>query len=282
MFEGIESLVSEIRKAAPLSERAGEICDIPVAITDKEQRVRVLTEVMEVERKLQPAPARRQGMSWHTELPSFIQHLNRYGSPSCTVWCSTDDTSMLAVYNYNPPGPQLDLAGWHDHYAKFEAKISPELKKWREFDDMPMQTEQFSDFIEEYRHHFAPGTDDSAGALEMIEVTRNLQIKTKGTFIKRVNPNTGEYHAVASEEQTGEGTRIPQKFALQLRVFEGEHAYRMEALVRFKIRDGIPWFSFILQRVDEIIAKAFEEMTTQVAEETGYDVYMGSPESLTR
>lgn len=248
---------------------------VPIAILREGEQVATLEEAMEAADRRADAPQRRSGVTLHSELASFIAHLKRYAEKHTTVWADTDATRLVAVYNDHPAGSDPKKAGWSDHRAVYEAPRSPEWSLWTQNADRMMSSEDFAEFIES-RIEDLTSTEGCASPVELLETARNMQIHTKGTFVKMVNPDTGEYHMVAQEEHDKKtSTRIPKRFTLALRVFEGGDQYRVEARIRFKIVHGSPQFSYSLKRHQEILRDAFGDVRTKVVEETKLPVFAG-------
>lgn len=273
----IAEIIKTAGDAVPIEPRIGKVETIPFVILRPGEHVAVLEEALAALERRADSPLRRTGVSTHTELASFIEHVNRYKEKESVVWADIGCVQFVAVFNADPAGSNQRKAGWGDHRAQYTCPRSPEWLVWSRNEDKLWSSEQFAEFIETHMDNLTDG-EGAASPVALMETARNLQIHTKGTFIKKVNPESGEYYMVAKEEHDKQSsTKIPRKFCLALRVFEGGEMYRVEARIRFRITDGKPMFSYNLVRADEILRDAFDDIRATVKKETELPVFAGSP-----
>jgi uncharacterized protein YfdQ (DUF2303 family) len=253
---------------------------IPVAITNGNERIQVLNEVLTTADKRAPAPARRKGTAKLDELASFIDHINRFKAPESVVFASSKVCELIAVYNYHPEGPEQNKAAWGDHRAVYGCPISDTWKRWRDFCRTRRGQEELAEFIEDHLEDLTSGKKNESfpTPLSVLEIMRDLRIHTKGRFEKKMNRATGEYSLVCKQEHESSSTAIPRTFLIGLPVFEGGALHRVEVRLRLRLLEGTPRFELSMHRYREIEAAAFAEVRKAVAEKTGLPVYAGSPE----
>lgn len=249
---------------------------VPVAILPQGMRAEVLTVAMKEAERREPAPARIKGLSEHLELDSFIRHVNEFKLPKSAAWANPDKRTITAIFNYHERGKPA----WGDHRAVYTCPLSAEWQRWVLKDSANFSQDKFADFLEENFDDLAPPPKDADGAkpVELIELSRNLAIHTNGTFARKVDPVTGEHAMVCKQEHSESSTKIPKRFFLALSVFEGGAKYRVEARIRFRMREGRPQFSFIPHRADAIFRDAFGDVRKEVEVKTSLPVFVGTPE----
>lgn len=273
-----KEVIETAKASVGVEPRIGHVESIPFALVRGDERVDVLDDVLAARDKRADSPTRRKGKSTHTELASFIECVNRFQEKRSTIWADIDSLRLVAVFNYHPSGADPRKAGWCDHRAEYTAPRSPEWIAWTNAEGRSMSSEDFAEFIEQRMDDLTDG-EGCVAPVGLLEVARNLQIHTKGVFLKKVNPETGEFHMIAKEEHDKEtSTKIPRKFALALRVFEGGEQYRVEARIQFRCREGRAVFSYTLKRRAEIVRDAFQDVRDKVAAETKLTVFAGTPE----
>lgn len=247
---------------------------IPAAVLRQGERVEVLNEIIDRIEERQPGPRRRSGRLSLTELDSFIELVNRFKESSSTLWAGTN--VLTCVFNDHSSGADPALAGWRDHVAVYSCPFSDEWKAWTNRADSAMSQDEFASWLDEHLEDITGGEGYPKSA-ELMEMTRGLQVHTKGTFQRVVDPTTGQYSLVAKEEHTSNSTKIPRAFQLGLRVFEGGARYAVEARIQFRMGQGRPVFSFSLHRAAEIVKVAFAEVRERVSAETELPLFAGSP-----
>lgn len=269
----METVIKSAKASVVANDRFAISRGIPVSI-GRDGEVRVMKDLLcEVEDRMEN-PARRKGQSRHTELESFIEHINRNKEERTTIWADVDSCSFSAIYNDHPAGDDPSKAGWGDHGAKYSCPLSPEWQAWLDSAGRDFTQSLFAQWVDERMDDLIEA-DDCPKPIELLEMARNLQVFTKGVFAKKIDPTTGQYALECKQEHTKESTAIPRKFMTALRIFDGGDQYRVEIRLQFRVRDGQSWFSYSVHRSEELKRDAFGEMRTKIAETTDRPVFAG-------
>lgn len=256
---------------------------VPVAILPQGMRAEVMTSAMAALDARAPTPLRRKGTATFAELDSFIDHVNRFKSGASVVFADVDAVQLNAVLNYHPAGAEASPA-WGDHRSVYACPLSEQWQLWRKNDGVPMGQEAFGEFIEANMRDLAPPGDadpigsDVVAPAKLLEVARNLIVRTKGEFSRFINPTTGEHSLVNKLENETSSTKIPRGFNLGIPVFVAGQAYRIEARLRFQMSNGRPAFTYVLVQPDATLRDAFGGVRSKVVAATGLPVLAGSPE----
>lgn len=263
--------------ATTIENRTKIIDDIPVAVIGPKQRITVLDDVITLKENRAEKPRRRQGTATHRELASFIAHVNRFKSEHSTIWANIDRMRVTAVLNYHP----ADDVAWCDHRSTYQCPRSEPWKVWSKKEGTWFRQASFADWVEERFDDITSGTKEEGfpAPLDLLAMARNLQIFTQGTFKRKIDQTTGERELVCTQEHSENSTKIPQAFLLQLPVFEAGTVYRIEARIRFRLRDGVAEFSYRLHRRTEIERDAFGDVRDQIGKETNLPLFAGAPEN---
>lgn len=271
----VAEIVRTARDSVDVQHRVGKIETVPFVVLQPGEQIEVLDDVLDVLKKQQPHPERRIGTSRHFELASFTEHVNRFKIDASVVWADINKAQLVAIYDYHA-GPK-GKAGWKEHRAIYDCRISPEWAAWEGNANVNLGSEEFANFIEARMDDLTDG-EGMPAPVELLEMSRNLQVNTKGQFVRKVNPETGEYTMVNKEEHAEGTTRIPRRFGLALRVFEGGEMYRVESRITFRLNGGRPTFAYTLHRAAEIKRDAFNDVRKAVGEATKLVVYAGTPD----
>jgi len=281
----IASAVQAGFEAANIADRVTFLCavdldgdpGIPVCLTKDDNgrsTVTVLKDVLAVKDERAPVPRRRTGVTHLHELDSFVAFVNRFKSDESAVYAEVSSFSVTAVINEHPEGPVA--ARWRDHRAVYKCPRSPEWIAWTSIDGKAMAQDAFADWIEARLEDLAVG-DRGPAPTEVLRVARDLQVHTKGTFSRAIDPTTGTGHLVCKTENESASTPIPRAFFLSIPVFDGGQRYLVEARVRFAMVEGRPSFTVILHRRPEIERDAFMDVRVRVAQGCELPVFAGSP-----
>lgn len=243
-----------------------------------------LSSVLAESEKRQPTPRRIGGTAKFTELASFIEHVNRFKDDKSAVFMAGNQ--LTAVYNYHgdPATPR-----WGDHRATYTAPLSSQWSLWTANDGKQMTQEEFGSFIDANLADIAapaPGDEGKAdreagyvGAGQLATLARNLVINASHKAERKINEQTGDI-TMTFEVKTDEtsSTKLPPGFLLGIPVFEAGALYRVEAKF-FLYRSGQGFkLAYKLQRAQDIMRHAVDEIREQVKKDTSLPVWAGSPE----
>lgn len=248
---------------------------IPVALSDGDNgsRVEVASDVLEAFDERMIGPRRRSGIVYLTDADSFVGFVQRWGSDATVIYADTKSLGFTAVIDENPAGPSG--TAWRGHRAVYACPRSPEWQAWTAVEGKAMSQTDFADFIESRLEDLAV-VEGLPKPLDVLQVARQLNIKTKGTFQREINPTNGDHILVSKTETTSDSTQIPRAFGLAIPVFESGTRYQVEARVRFALVDGRPQFSFTMHRRKEIERDAFGEVRNVIATETKRVILAGT------
>jgi uncharacterized protein YfdQ (DUF2303 family) len=289
--DSIENQVqSAINAGKNMAEAASRIvnvghsaeCSVPVSILPAGMSLVVQERLLALMNEQMPTPKRRKGTATHHELASFVSHVNRFKDEHSAVFADIFENSITAVLNYHEKGDGSPR--WGDHESVYVCPLSTQWKLWITHDGRAMTQEQFGEFIDANMADLASDPADGpidpglASPASLLQMARNLVVRTKGEFSRTINPTTGEGSLISKMENESTSTPIPRAFLLQLPVFEHGTVYRVEARVRFAMSNGRPTFAYVLYQPDTIKKDAFGEVREQVWKGTGLPVFAGRPE----
>jgi uncharacterized protein YfdQ (DUF2303 family) len=243
-----------------------------VTNADGASHVTYAKEILDALDARRAGPHRRSGTTKLTEVDSLIAFLKRWGSPDTVVYADTTALSLTAVIDDHPAG---DASSWRQHRAVYNCPRAAEWIAWTEQADKPMIQSEFADWIEARLEDLTTG-EGYPKPTELLTMARDLTIRTKGTFERKINPTTGDSLLVNKHETEIGSTVIPRAFLVAIPCFEGGDRYQLEARVRFTL-DGGPRFTYTLHRAKEIERDAFGEVRVKVADGAAVPVLAGTP-----
>lgn len=293
----VDQIINLGRENADITKRItseahpdNEKVTVPVVLEDETDenggfttKVRLAEDILAELDKRMPGPRRREGRVTLLDVASFCEYLARYQKPeSSVVYANVQAMTFEAVIDEHPldTGTPDDAVrqttAWRGHRATYTCPRSPEWIAWTAHDGKVMTQDAFADFIEERLEHLA-AVEGYPKPIEMLQVARQLHIRTKGTFQRETNPTNGDFILVNKTETETGSTVIPRAFALAIPVFEGGERYQVEARVRFAIGERGPQFSYTLHRRSEIERDAFAGVRKIVGDTTKLPVLSGTP-----
>lgn len=223
----------------------------------------------------EPQPIRRSGGAELHELDSFINFTNRYRTGNTMALADQRSVTVKVVFNPHPAGSDDSVAGWGDFFAVYVCPKSPEWLAWCSNDGKVMTQAAFADWLD-LRYEELASKEGFPRPAEMIEMARNLMVKTGGTYRRQINPTDGTGELIMKTEHSQESTKIHRAFALALRVFEGGAPYAVEARIQFRLVEGNAVFSYVMHRRAEVERDAFNDVRKAVEDRCKISVFAGA------
>lgn len=240
-------------------------------------------------------PARIIGMSQHSEVESFIAHMNQFKAEQSVYFADRGNLSLLAFYDYH----QKDKPDNLGHRAKFAPKKSRQLTVWSTKDKETMSQADFAHFIENnildlcdvppaggvgtttYTDIAKQLNTTIASPNKILELARGLSIHEASTAKSHINITTGEVtleYTTSHADGTGKKLALPGLFLIAVPVFENGALYRVLVRLRYRLQDGKVRWWYELYQLDASIDDAFNEVVAKVSKETSVTLYRGIAE----
>jgi uncharacterized protein YfdQ (DUF2303 family) len=250
----IETAIAAGFDSAECEKRCAVINDIPVAI-GADGGIEVLASVLKAADERAGAPLRRKGNAKLGDLKSFLSYTIEHRDSRTEVWLdalSGPVPRAVAVLN--------GADGWGDDRAEMALIRSSEWLAWQGACDKPMTQEGFADFLESRFEEVLPAKEggDHAAPLALLQMLRDLQINTVGTFKRKIDKTSGTGSLIWETEHGPGSTTIPKAFRVALRPWEGGDAFAVEVRVRFELKEKEgPRFTLTMHRATEVWMEAF-------------------------
>lgn len=217
-------------------------------------------------------PKRARGTLVVNDLGSFIAVILDNKIERTRVYGRANPTpAFSAVFNRGNSA----LPGWGDHAVSYPCPLSREWQTWNGSNGKSKPQADFARFIEDN----APDIINPSSA-EMIEISRTLEAKKKVNFASSVRLDNGQNSVTYEEEIAGTAGKgqlqIPERFEIQIPVFEGGPSYLIDARLRFRIGDDrklAMWYDLLRPHLS--IEHAVNLMRDQIKAEVGLVVING-------
>jgi uncharacterized protein YfdQ (DUF2303 family) len=178
--------------------------------------------------------------------------------PVTTLFADPNKFQLRGVIDYH-----ADMQpGRCAHSVHFDVPFSEQWNRWRSIDGVPMGQGAFAEFLEENCQDCV----EPASAV-FLDLVTNLQSKKKVTFESGVRLQDGANQLVFSEEieTKGRGTMmVPSDFSIGVPIFLNGEAYKVRALLRYRISEGAVVFTVKLHRRTFLEQTAFADVCNWV------------------
>lgn len=264
------AVVAELATAAadPTELDPNELYSLVLPATDR-------LELVDLEKHLD-RPRRKKGRAAVDDAESFVFYTNAHAEDGRSfVFADRERFAFVSILN----GHTLNGAetGWGDHRAELVLRQTPEWQRWAKHDGSLVTQDVFAELIEE-----GAGDVVEPPAADLRELAQTFQATTSVNFRQATFLDSGArqltYEETIDARAGSAGTMtVPKSFTLGLRPFEGSEPYKVEARLRFRIRDGKLAIGYSLERPNDVLRAAFDDAATVIAEGTGLPVLRGRP-----
>lgn len=234
------------------------------------------------DQKLLATPRRKIAKVRLHDADSFIEYIKRHGSlTDSTIWCVADykagKVAFLGILNDH--GEDEAKAAWRDHRANFTPEFSEEWARWIGMHKKPFTQAEFASFIEDNLKDIA-ATENSPTGAQMLEMALTFEANQDMRFKSALRLQNGgvQMSFVQDDDaQTLQKMSVFDRFSLGFPVFWNGDAYRVDARLRYRVRDGKLTFWFELIRQDKVLEAATQTLIGQIREKTGNPFFFGEP-----
>ncbi|WP_162941558.1 DUF2303 family protein [Desertimonas flava] len=221
------------------------------------------THLVDLESQL-AAPRRARGTVQVHSADSFVAVCGRLvdeeGPDAVGLYADETANKLVAVLNDDI----ASAPGWRDHRVELVLRHTPEWEHWHRNQGLKSQ-QDFAETIE------AGLTEiHEPAAATMLTIAETFEAKVDVNFAQGADMGRGRRQLTFNEKVTakaGEGgaLEIPEKMVLGLRPFIGGDAYKVEAKIKFRLREGKLAIGYVLDRPHETLRDAFLNDTQKVA-----------------
>lgn len=216
------------------------------------------------------------------DLDSFINYITRHGSlANSSIWCTADylvgKVTFLSILNDH--GEDEKGSSWRDHQASFSPKFSEEWNRWAGKNKEVFSQAEFAAFIEDNLKDIASVEGQPTGA-QMLEMALTFEANQDMRFKSAIRLQSGgiQMNFVQDDDaQTLQKMQVFDRFSLGFPIFWNGDAYRIDARLRYRVRDGVLKFWFELIRQDKVLEAATQTLITTIREKTGNPFFFGNP-----
>ncbi|BBB59909.1 hypothetical protein UNDKW_1636 [Undibacterium sp. KW1] len=234
--------------------------------------------------KLLATPRRKQARVILDDKESFIDYIKRHGSlADSTIWCKANykegKVSFIAILNDH--GEDEKQPAWRDHQAKFRPEFSEEYSRWISQNKQPMSQTDFAKFLEDNLKDIVSQDDVTlpTGA-QMLNMALSFEANQENRFKSAIRLQNGGIQMTFvqdDDQQTIANMQMFERFAIGIPVFWNGDAYRIDARLRYRQRDGKLTFYYELIRSDKTLEAAAKTLIQELRDKTGNPFFFGDP-----
>lgn len=228
------------------------------------------------------SPLRVQRDSEVTDVASFITYLKTrnwpdLSTPNTEVWANQETLSIVAILDGCGICDGKPLNGWMQDRVVLTLDSSPEWDAFLRISGLKMGQNDFAEFLQDWESCIVE--PESA---KLLEIVQSMSGSTKVQWDSVQWLANGQRGFGWHEETEAKAGRkgdldIPAVFVLGLRPFLGSDPYKVRALLRYQIKDGVLLIGLKLVEPQRIVEAAFGDVVAQIRDQVGGQFMMGRP-----
>lgn len=267
----VQSLIELGRQTVPQQVQTIPESKIPFIITDG--KVTPLPDLVYNDHA--ERPERIRGKVSVLDPESFIEYYNLFSDENSRVFAYEPEIKVMAVLDYH--GAREGSPRWGQHRVTLNLRPSEEWQRWTRSNNAQFTQQQFAEFLEQNSLDIT-----NPAPASMMEVARDLNAKTDVEFGAGIRMGDGQVRFKYTETTTasvGAGQlAVPEQFTISLPVFIGGPRISMQALLRFRVKEGklVIWYTLV--RPEEVRRTAFLACRQQIADTLKIGIINGNPE----
>lgn len=221
------------------------------------------------------APRRKTGTTTVLDVDGLAFLWDKQALPQSELFADPKAFTVTAVLDADQGA--ADPAGFRDHRIVLACVTTPAWKAWTALDGQLMAQDSFAEHLEDRLVDIVRPTGG-----EMLELAQSFEASTKVDFKSAVVISSGQrqlqYEETTAARAGHKGSiEIPATFDLALKPFEGSDAYKVTARFRYRIRDGRLQIGYKLERPEDVLRSAFDDVRSAASEACDRAVLVGTP-----
>lgn len=285
----MESLETKASETQAIIDLVSQITPITIASQDHIKRV-ALPPGWKLEEKddekLLAQPMRKKGSTHLDDIDSFISYVNRHKSAdlATVIYTVADYVNGLIVFkcilnDHRPYNTMEPTQEWKDFIAVYSPEKSVEWNRWNDKNKQPFSQFEFALFIEDNLQDIA-AVEGMPTAQQLLEMATKFQATMDMRYKSNIRTQSGGVNLTFvndDDAQTVESMKLFEKISIGIPVFWGGEGYRIDARLRYRVKDGGLKFWYELIREDKVLEDATKTMIKKIKEETEVPLLFGRP-----
>lgn len=236
-------------------------------------------------------PARLKGTVKVFDPQSFAAYYRQFADTHSRIFADDAKRSVTAVLDYHEVSQRsastseseapstidnVAKARWGSHRLVLEMRHSEEWSTWSGMNNKQMTQQQFSEFLEQNSIDIVQPQPAA-----IVEIARDLQGTTEVEFGAGLRMQDGQIKFKYTEQTRttvgGKEILVPDQFVIGIPVFVGGNPGRIQALLRYRVKEGKLTFWYTLVRPEVYVREAFTAALDLIARSLSTTIINGVP-----
>lgn len=276
MQEMNDNAVKEIERLAlaGMGPRTVDKGTVPYVLVPAGYTAKAMPELIFNEHSL--TPERIRASVTVSDPESFVKYHGLFADVNSRVFADEVNLKVVGVLDYHAAGEGSPR--WGQHRVTLALHKAEEWKRWIGHNNKVLTQTEFSEFLEQNSMDITAPSPAS-----IVDVANDLQATTEVEFGSGIRQSDGKvkfkYTETTKTTVGAAEVTLPDRFTLQIPAFVGGKRVSIEALLRFRIKEGKLTFFYTLIRPEVVVRDAFLGATAQIATALSIEIINGTPAS---
>ncbi len=248
-------------KYAEAVVEGGGLGAVPYAVVPNDAHLESLEKYLYNDHNLTPERIKAHVAVHDPE--SFIEYYTKFSDPNSRIFADEPNLQVTGILDYHAAGEGSPR--WCQHRLTLTLRESEEWKIWIASNNKQFSQMQFAEFLEQNSMDII-----TPAPAAMIEVARDLEAHTEVEFAAGARTQDGQVRFKYSEQTKatvgGGSVAVPEQFTIFIPVFVGGQSIGLQALLRFRIKEGKLVLWYTLLRPEQVRRDAFLRARNQIAD----------------
>ncbi|MEV0090394.1 DUF2303 family protein [Streptomyces sp. NPDC050738] len=219
------------------------------------------------------APKGKLGTTVVRDVDSWLAYFTKHADDSTEVYADVQERTITAVLDAHTANDPR----WGKHRLELRLRTTTAWEAWTKIDGTYLKQDAFAEFLED---NFGDLVEPDQAT--MLEIAESFQATTKADFKSGTKLSSGQRTLSYVEDvQATAGSRgdivIPTILKLGLRPFEGADPFEATARFRYRLSQNGLTLGIKIERPEDILAQAFDDVRTAIAAIVTVPVLNGAP-----
>ena len=205
---------------------------------------------------------------------SFIAYYALFSDTQSRVFANEPASTVVGILDYHAAG-EGNAPRWGHHKLTLKMEFSEAWKQWTGLNNNVMTQMKFAEFLEQNAVDISDPTPS-----RIIEVARDLDGTTEVQFGGGTRTQSGnvsfKYTATTKTSVGGAQIEVPERFTLFIPIHVGGPRMEIDALLRYRLKEGALTFFYTLVRSEEAQRTAFISARQLIADKLGITIINGT------
>lgn len=218
------------------------------------------------------AKERRHADETLSDVKSFITYVENFKTGDTQIFASESKKRITAIFDYLPQ--KSSAPGMREHVCALQLKTDERFDKWVGITAKRISQLDFAEFLDE---NFRDVVVPDGATLKEIALSLEATITSEFRSTKRLKDDSGKRSwdvDIKLEAGTTQKLEIPEEISINIPIYAGAEAEKLDARLRIRLDDGKAYFYILPNLWTQKTRDGFKKAVETVSKEINLPIYI--------